>query len=72
MRIEIEYKNTTFSEALTGKCGTSPHNAALNETKPDKWEAFFRQLRQLNRQLLTMHEYVFIQKYALNEGYKNI
>lgn len=23
-----------------GKCCTSPHNAALNETKPDKWVVF--------------------------------
>lgn len=37
MRIKIEYKDTTFSGALTGKCPTSPHNAALSLTKPHKW-----------------------------------
>ena len=52
-------KGTTFSGALAGKCRTSPHNAALNYTKPDKQESLLRQFRQLNRQLLTMHEYVF-------------
>ncbi len=57
---------------LTGKCSASPHNATQSLTKPGKQEYLFRQLRQFNRQLLTMHEYVFIQKYALCEGYKNI
>ena len=61
-------KDTTFSGALAGKCRTSPHNAALNYTKPNKQESLLRQFRQLNRQLLTMHEYVFhtkIRSYAL-------
>ena len=49
---------------LTGKCSTSPYNATQSLTKPGKQEYLFRQLRQFNRQLLTMHEYVFIQKYA--------